>query len=216
VNWSGRQLAGNWDVIWYYTVIHIRLTVLSLTAGSVLAFLLGFLAYRVPRIYPVLLGVCNALYAVPSLAMFAVLGSFLSLLQDRTLVFALALYSLVILLRNMVEGLRSVPPQVVDAATAMGLRPLRRFLTVELPLAVPPIVAGLRVAAVSTVSLITVGGFIGRGALGRLFSDGFQRDIAIEVWAGLIAVMVLALVFDVIIAFVGRLATPWTRAAGAR
>lgn len=216
MNWSGRQLAGNWDVIWYYTVIHIRLTVLSLALGAVLAFLLGFLAYRVPRTYPFLLGACNALYAVPSLAMFAILGSFLSLLEDRTLIFALALYSLVILLRNMVEGLRAVPPQVVDAATAMGLRPLRRFLTVELPLAVPPIVAGLRVAAVSTVSLITVGGFIGRGALGRLFSDGFQRDISIEVWAGLVAVMVLALVFDVVIALAGRIATPWTRVAAAR
>jgi len=78
------------------------------------------------------------------------------------------------------------------------------------------IVAGLRVAAVSTVSLITVGGFIGRGGLGRLFSDGFQRDIAIEVWAGLVAVMVLALVFDVAIAFGGRVATPWTRAQVAR
>jgi osmoprotectant transport system permease protein len=216
MNWSGRQLAGNWDVIWYYTQIHIRIAVLSLVLGAVLAFVLGFLAYRVPRTYPVLLGACNALYAVPSLAMFAVLGSFLSLLEDRTLVFALALYSLVILLRNMVEGLRAVPPQVVDAATAMGLRPLRRFLTVELPLAVPPIVAGLRVAAVSTVSLITVGGFIGRGGLGRLFSDGFQRDISIEVWAGIVAVMVLALVFDMIIAFGGRVATPWTRVRAAR
>ena len=96
----------------------------------------------------------------------------------------------------------------------MGYRPLRRFVTVELPLALPGIVAGLRLATVSTVSLISVGALIGRGALGRLFSDGRARGIVVELWAGLLAVVVLALVLDALLVLAGRLATPWRRATG--
>jgi osmoprotectant transport system permease protein len=116
----------------------------------------------------------------------------------------------------MVEGLRGVSPAVIDASTAMGYRPTRRFLTVELPLALPTIVAGLRVAAVSTISILTVGGVIGRGGLGQMFRDGYVRDITVEVWAALIAVVVLALVADALIFLGGRLATPWTRAGSGR
>ena len=102
-----------------------------------------------------------------------------------------------------------MPDAVVRAADGMGYRPLRRFVAVELPLALPGIVAGLRLATVSTVSLISVGALIGRGALGRLFSDGRARGIVVELWAGLIAVVVLALVLDALLVLAGRLATPW-------
>jgi osmoprotectant transport system permease protein len=216
VSWSGRQLAGNWDVLWHYTWIHIRFTVQSLVLGAVVAFVLGFVAYRWRAAYTPLLGITNALYAIPSLAMFAILGTFFGILSDRSLIVAMAIYTLAILLRNMVEGLRAVSPNVIDASTAMGYRPTRRFLTVELPLALPAIVAGLRVAAVSTISILTVGGVIGRGGLGQMFRDGYVRNITIEVWAALVAVVVLALVADALIFLAGRAATPWTRVRGAR
>ncbi len=219
MSWSGRQLAGNWDVLWHFTWLHLQYTVLSLLLGAAAAFVLGYVAYRIPRTYPVILGVSNALYAIPSVAMFILLGAvFFSgrVLTNQALVIAMAIYTLAILVRNMVEGLRGVSPAVRDASTALGYQPTRRFLTVELPLALPAIIAGLRVAAVSTISLITVGGVIGRGALGQLFQDSFNRDIAIETWAALVAVVLLALVVDVAIVLGGRAVTPWTRVRSAR
>jgi osmoprotectant transport system permease protein len=219
VSWSGRQLAGNWDVLWHYTWLHLQYTLASLLLGASIAFVLGFIAYRWRATYAPLLGIANALYAIPSVAMFILIGALLfggRVLTNEALVLAMAIYTVAILLRNMVEGLRGVPPEVRDAATAMGYRSTKRFFTVELPLALPAIIAGLRVAAVSTISLITVGGIIGRGALGQLFQDSFNRDIAIETWAALVAVVVLALVFDLAIVFGGHVLTPWTRARAAR
>jgi osmoprotectant transport system permease protein len=152
------------------------------------------------------------LYAIPSIAMFILLFPILGLTNDRPVVVTMAIYTLVILVRNIVEGLRAVPPAVVDAATALGYRPVRRFVGVELPLALPSILAGLRVAAVSTISLISVAAVVGRGGLGRLFDDGFQRNITIEVWAGVVGILVLALVCDGLILVAGRVLTPWARA----
>ena len=185
--WSGRQLEGNWDVIWYYTLQHLRYTILAVLLGLVLAVPAGYAAVRHRSLYPVLLVITNVMYAVPALTLF------------------------VILVRNLVESIRSVPEPVIRAADGMGYRPLRRFLGVELPLALPGVVAGLRLATVSTVSLISVGAIIGRGALGRMFSDGFQRKINMEIWSALVAVIVLALVLDLVIYLLGRFATPWTR-----
>ena len=170
---------------------------------------------RRPGTYPALLVVTNVIYAIPSIALFVVLGPWLGFTNDKPIIMAMALYTLVILVRNIVEAVRSVPDAVVRAADGMGYRPLRRFVAVELPLAVPGIVAGLRLATVSTVSLISVGALIGRGGLGRLFSDGRARGIVVELWAGLIAVVVLALVLDALLVLAGRLATPWRRAGRA-
>jgi osmoprotectant transport system permease protein len=107
-----------------------------------------------------------------------------------------------------------VPEPVLRAADAMGYRPFRRFRAVELPLALPGIVAGLRLATVSTVSLISVGAIIGRGGFGRMFADGYQRRINVELWSALVATIALALVLDLIIYTGGRLATPWTQRTG--
>jgi osmoprotectant transport system permease protein len=110
-----------------------------------------------------------------------------------------------------------VPGMVVDSATAMGFRPLRRFLSVELPLSVPVVLAGLRVAAVSSISLVTVGSVVGFGGLGKMFTDGFQRDIPQEIIAGIVLVVVIALVVDGLLLLLGRALTPWIRSrAGAR
>ena len=153
----------------------------------------------------------NVIYAIPSIALFVILGPWLGFTNDKPIVTAMTLYTLVILVRNIVESVRSVPDAVVRAADGMGYRRLHRFVTVELPLAVPGLVAGLRLATVSTVSLISVGALIGRGGLGRLFSDGRARRIVVELWAGLFAVVVLALVLDALLVLAGRWATPWRR-----
>lgn len=209
--WNGPQLSGNWDVIWYYTLQHIRYTVIAVALGTLVSFPIAYLSVRRPAAYPVILSVTNAIYAIPSIALFVLLAPALGVTNDKPIIVAMALYTLVILVRNIVEAIRAVPATVVAAADGMGYRPLARFGAVELPLAVPGIVAGLRLATVSTVSLISVGALIGRGGLGRLFADGRDRRITTELWAGLIAVVVLALVLDAVLVLVGRWATPWTR-----
>ncbi len=209
--WNGRQLSGNWDVVWYYTSQHARYTVLAVLLGLALALPLAYLAVRRPAAYPVLLAATNVIYAIPALTMFVVLGPWLGFTNDKPIVVAMTLYTLVILVRNIVEGIRAVPEPVLRAADAMGYRPFRRFRAVELPLALPGIVAGLRLATVSTVSLISVGAIIGRGGLGRMFADGYQRKINVELWAALGATMVLALALDLVIYAAGRSATPWAR-----
>ena len=211
-NWAGFQLAGNWDVIFYWTRVHLRFTVAAVVLGFAVSLVLAYAAHRQPVVYAPLLVLTNIVYAIPSVVMFALIATFTgTLLSDTPVVLAMALYTMVILVRNITEGLRAVPPGVTDAATAIGYRPLRLFTTVELPLALPGIIAGLRVATVSTVSLISVGALLGRGGLGRLFNDGFNRDINVEVWSGLIAIVVLALVLDALLVIAGRLLTPWAR-----
>jgi osmoprotectant transport system permease protein len=210
--WSGPQLSGNWDVIWFYTKVHLIYTVTAVGIGTALSLPFAYLAVRRPRVYPVMLSVTNAIYAIPSVALFVILAPWLGFTNDKPIVTAMTLYTLVILVRNLVESIRSVPDAVVSAADGMGYRRFARFVTVELPLAVPGIVAGLRLATVSTVSLISVGALIGRGGLGRLFTDGRVRSITVELWAGVIAVVALALVLDAVLVLAGRLATPWQRA----
>jgi len=210
--WNGPQLSGNWDVISYYSGEHVRFTLIAIGLGMLLAFPIAYLCHRRPLAYPPVLAGTNIIYAIPSLAMFALLGPFLGYTNEKPIIVAMALYTLVILVRNMVEGLRAVPRSVTDAATGLGYGRFRRFMTVELPLAVPTIIAGLRLATVSTISLITVGGAIGKGALGRMFADGIDRQIPVELWAGVLAVIALALTADLLILAIGRLLTPWTRA----
>lgn len=210
--WSGPQLSGNWDVIWFYTMQHLRYTLAAVGAGAALSVPLAYLAVRRPSIYPAMLVVTNVIYAIPSIAMFVLLSTWLGFLNDRPIVTAMALYTLVILVRNFVEAIRSVSPSVIAAADGMGFRPLARFVKVELPLAIPGIVAGLRLATVSTVSLISVGALIGRGGLGRLFTDGRRRGITMELWSGMAAIVALALVLDALLLFAGWAAAPWRRA----
>jgi osmoprotectant transport system permease protein len=214
-SWSGFGVGGNWDVIWHYTVVHLRITLFALLLGAVIAFPLGLIGSRWRRTYPPILGVSNVLYTIPSLSLIVVLGiGFgLGLLNDRPLIVALAVYTLAILVRNLVEGLRAVPDHVKEAALGMGYTPLRRLFAVELPLAVPAIIAGLRVAAVSTISLVSVGGVLGRGGLGFLFFEGYRRNRLTEIVAGIVASITLAVIFDVALVLSRRAMTPWMRAA---
>jgi osmoprotectant transport system permease protein len=209
--WSGHQLEGNWDVIWHYSVQHLRFTLVAVFLGAAVSLPLGYAAIRRPALYPPILSVTNVVYAVPSIALFVLLSPVFGYTSDAPVVLAMALYTLIILVRNLVESVRSVPDSVVRAADGMGFRRLARFVRVELPLALPGIIAGLRLATVSTVSLISVGALVGRGGLGRLFSDGRRRGIVVELWAGVIAIVVLALALDALLVLIGRLATPWAR-----
>jgi osmoprotectant transport system permease protein len=215
--WSGDQLSGNWDVLRYYALDHLRITFIALAIGAVVAFPLGILGYRWRRAYPPILSVTNILYSIPSLALLVLLGAaFGEVLSDKPLIVTLAIYTLAILVRNLVEGLRAVPAEVKDAALAMGYTPRRRLFAVELPLALPAMMAGLRVATVSTVSLVSVGGAVGLGGLGFMFFHGYARDLQSEIWAGIIASVVLAVVLDLVIVLLGRGLAPWARKRSAR
>jgi osmoprotectant transport system permease protein len=212
--WNGPQLSGNWNVIWYYVGQHVRYTLASIALGLAITIPLVYVALRWPRTYPPMLVLANVLYAIPSLAMFILLGGWFGYFNDKPVVVAMAIYTLVVLVRNFVEGLRAVPPSVVDAATGLGFGVSRRYFAVDVPLALPGIIAGLRLATVSTISLISVGGLIGRGALGHMLQEGFTRKINVEIAASFIAIVVLALIADALILVAGRALTPWARARG--
>jgi osmoprotectant transport system permease protein len=195
------------------TLEHSAIAGVAVLFGLVLALPLGVLAVRFPVLKGVVLGASGVLFTIPSLALFVLLLP-LTGLSYETAVIGLTVYTLVVLVRNTVEGLAAVPPHVREAARAMGYGGARTLLAVELPLALPVIVAGVRVATVMTISLVSVAGFIGHGALGQLFIDGFQRDFAVPVIAGVVLTLLLALVADLILVAAQRALTPWTRRGG--
>ena len=199
------------------TVQHIYLAGLPLVLGLVLALPLGWLARRYRGLYPLLILGTGLLYTIPSLALFILLPFLLGtkVLDAKNVVVAMTIYSVALLVRTVADGLGSVPDAVNQAATAMGYKRVRRFVSVELPLAVPVISAGLRVAAVSNVSIVSVAALIGVPQLGSLFTDGFYRAFPEPIVAGVVACVLLALVFDGTILAVTRLVTPWQRAGKA-
>jgi osmoprotectant transport system permease protein len=204
--WS--WVSSNGSLIWQLTWENIKLGVLPALYGLVISLPLGVIASRWRWFYPPALTVINVLYAVPSLALFIALIPAFGL-TDTTVIIALTVFSLCVILPNVVAGLRGVPAAVTQAATAMGYGPLRRLVTVELPLAVPVILAGLRVGVVASISLASVGQLIGVSSLGYLFIDGLQRSFPTEIYVGLVLVIALALVCDLILVAVKRALTPW-------
>ena len=204
--WS--WIPGNASLIWHLTWENLKLGVLPALYGLVISLPLGIIAARWRWFYPPVLAVVNIVYAVPSLALFIALIPAFGL-TDTTVIIALTVFSLCVILPNVVEGLRGVPPAVTQAATAMGYGPLRRLALVELPLAVPVIIAGLRVGVVSSISLASVGQLIGVSSLGYLFIDGLQRSFPTEIYVGIVLVIVLALICDLILVAVRRALTPW-------
>jgi osmoprotectant transport system permease protein len=206
------------DDIGYYALQHAWLAALPLVLGLLLATPLGWAARRYRGLYTPVVAGTGLLYTIPSLALFVLLPPLLGLriLDPANVIVALTVYTVALLVRTVADALSAVPPVVVNAATAMGYTPLRRFVAVELPLSVPVVVAGLRVAAVSSISLVTVGAVIGFGGLGKMFTDGFQRGIPAEIVTGIVLVLVLALVIDGLLLLLGRALTPWDRVAAAR
>jgi osmoprotectant transport system permease protein len=180
----------------------------------VFAVPLGFLAYRYRRTRGTLLTVTGLLYTIPSLALFVVLPTITGfpLLSEANVVIALTVYAVAIMTRSVADALESVDPDVRQAATALGYSSWRRFWAVEFPLAGPVMLAGLRVVAVSTIALVTVGILVGVQSLGYFFTNGFQRRIVEEVLTGVVMTLVLALVVDLALSLLGRGVMPWTRA----
>lgn len=190
---------------------HVVLSLLPVLLAVLPALVLGWLAHQNRILRSVLLSVSSIVYTIPSLALFVVLPLVLGtgVTSGVNIVVALALYTVALLVRSVVDALEALPAPVVAAATAMGYRPLRRFLTVELPNAIPVLVAGMRVATVSNVSLVSVAVLLGSGGLGKLFLLGFQIGYVPPQITGLVLIAVIALVADALLVLGQRLATPW-------
>ncbi|TWF78652.1 osmoprotectant transport system permease protein [Pseudonocardia hierapolitana] len=216
--WS--WIPGNADRILALTVEHLRLALIPVVVGLVLSVPLGWLANRYPLARAVLVPAAGVLYTIPSLTLFVVLPGILGtrILSEINIIVALTIYTVALLVRTIADALAAVPGLVVAAATAMGYRPARRFLDVELPLAIPVLIAGLRVATVSSISLVSVGALIGVGGLGEFFTEGFQLQFPTEIIVGVALTVLLALAGDAVLLVIGRILTPWNRqrAGGAR
>jgi osmoprotectant transport system permease protein len=191
---------------------HLLVTIIAVAAGFVISFALALAVRRWPRIYGPILAVSGILYAIPSIALF-VLFIPITGLSLLTVEIALVSYTLVILVRNIVTGLRGVPPEVIEAARGMGYTDRQRLWRVELPIAMPIIVAGLRIATVTTIGLVTIATLIGMGGLGYLIVNiGIQRRFPTATLTGVIVVVLLATVIDLGFQALQRRLTPWARA----
>ncbi len=189
---------------------HLYVAIVSVLIGLALALPIGMLAVQVRRTYGPILVFTTFVYALPSLAVFAFLLNYTGL-SDWTLILPLAFYALAILVRSVTDGLNNVSEEMRIAATAMGYRPLRRLLTVDLPAAIPVVIAGLRVATVASISLVTVGSLIGIPGLGQLFTEGLNNDFITEIVTGLVLVAFWAILFDLLLVLIGWLLAPWAR-----
>jgi osmoprotectant transport system permease protein len=208
-SWVGRHLDDIRDAL----VQHVQLTGLALLFGLALAFPLALAAVQWPRLYGPILGFTGVLFTIPSLALFILLIPFTGL-QIQTALIGLTIYTLLILVRNMVEGLRGVDGDVREAAQAMGYTRARQLLQVELPLALPVIIAGVRIATVTTIGLVTVTALIGWGGLGQLFIEGFTLNFSTPIVIGIVLSALLAFTADLLLVGLQHRLTPWARSGG--
>jgi osmoprotectant transport system permease protein len=193
---------------------HVFLTLIAVGIGLVIALPLAVLAYRYRKSEAPILGVTGAIYTIPSLALLGFLIPITGL-GTTTAEIALVGYTLLILVRNVVAGLDGVPSDVREAARGMGLSRRRQLLTVEFPLAIPAIMAGIRIATVTTIGLVTITALIGAGGLGQLINDGLINDFRTETVLGVVLSVALAIVIDGLLVGVERLLTPWARRGAA-
>jgi len=191
---------------------HAGLTARAVLIALIVAVPLSVLAYWIRPLTGPILALSGVLYTIPSLALLALLAPAVGTTSDTSVLIALVLYALLVLVRNALTGLSQVPDEVREAASGMGYGRFGRLLRVELPLALPGIITGLRLATVSTVALVTVGSLIGQGGLGDLILGGFRNNFyKAEILTGSLLCVALALVLDLALAGLGRLLTPWTR-----
>jgi osmoprotectant transport system permease protein len=191
---------------------HAGLTARAVIIALVVAVPLAVVAYWIRPLTGPILALSGILYTIPSLALLALLAPAVGTTTDTSVLIALVLYALLVMVRNSLAGLTQVPGEVRDAALGMGYGRFGRLWRIELPLALPGIVTGLRLATVSTVALVTVGGIIGRGGLGDMILGGFRNNFyKAEIMTASILCVVLALVLDLILAGLGRVLTPWAR-----
>jgi len=196
---------------------HIWLSLLPVLIGAVLAVPVGYAAVRWGWLYQPIVNVGGVIYSIPSLALFVILPALLGtgVLDPLNIVAALALYTFALLTRTVADALRSVQGEATQAAFALGYRPLRQLFGVEIPMALPVMFAGLRVATVANISLVSVGAIIGVGGLGALFTRGLQLDFIEPIVVGIVLSVLLAAVCDALIVLTQRWLTPWAR-VGAR
>jgi len=190
---------------------HVWITVVSVLLGAVIAFPLALLARRSAGAAGFVLGSSTVIYTIPSLAMFSLLLPYTGI-SPWTVVIGLALYTLTILVRNILAGLSAVPDDVLEAGRGLGYGPAKLLLRIELPLALPVIMAGLRVATVSTVALVTVGVIVGYGGLGKLLLLAIDSQFKAQIFTASVLCVLLAIAFDALLLGTQRLLTPWQRA----
>lgn len=210
MNW----VVNNLELIGELTLVHLRQSLIALVVGFVVSIPIGWVAWRYRLVRSSVITITGLLYTIPSLALLIlvpVITGWYSIISENNLVVALAIYAVAILVRAVADGLDSVDAGVRQASTAIGYGSFRRFWAVEFPLAGPVVLAGLRVTSASTIALATVGILVGIQNLGYLFTNGLQRRIIPEVFAGVVAVVVIALVVDLLLVLAGRLLMPWTR-----
>lgn len=209
---SWRYIHDNADAILDKLVFHAGLTAETVLIALVVAVPLAVAAYWIRPLTGPILALSGVLYTIPSLALLALLAPALGTTNVTSVLVALVLYALLVLVRNSLAGLTGVSDEVRDAAAGMGYGRVGRLFRIELPLALPGIITGLRLATVSTVALVTVGSLIGQGGLGDLILGGFRNNFyKAQILTGAILCVALALVLDLVLAGVGRLLTPWTR-----
>lgn len=208
-----RYLLNHWDTAWTLTLIHLRLSLIPVLLGLAIAVPLGAYIWRTNALRRITTVIASIIFTIPSLALFVVLPLVIPtrILDEANVIIALTLYTTALLVRAVPEALDAVPAQVRDAATAIGYTPLTQTVKVELPLSIPVLIAGLRVIAVTNISMVAVGSVIGIGGLGTWFTDGYQADKSDQIVGGIIAIFLLALIVDVLIMALGRIVTPWSR-----
>lgn len=209
MNWS--WLTDNTGTIASLAWQHVLIALPAIVATFLFAVPLGWAAHRSGRFREVIVAATSLIYVIPGLAMFVfmplILGT--SILSPLNVIVAMTLYGVALMVRSAADAFDSVPADVRQSATAAGYSPIARFMRVELPLAGPGLVSGMRVVAASTVSLISVGALIGVQSLGTLFTEGFQRAFPTEIIAGLVGTIALAVLIDVFLTLIARLAMPW-------
>lgn len=206
-------VSNNLDLIGQLALSHLLLALPAIILTLLISLPIGWVAHRYRWSRLLTLTAAGLIYAIPSLPLLIMLPLIFGfgVRDDANVIAALTLYGIALMVRSVSDGLDAVPAEPVLAARALGMSTARRFFTVELPLAGPAMLAGLRVVSVSTIALVTVSAVLGTRSLGMLFTDGFQRNIVAEVGAGIIGTVALALLFDALLVVGGRLVLPWVR-----
>ncbi|MBC7589951.1 MAG: ABC transporter permease subunit [Salinibacterium sp.] len=206
----------NFGLIARLTGNHVALSIVPIVLGFAIAVPLGWIANRRPALRSVVIAGGSLLYTIPSLPLFVILPYVLGtkITDDRNIVVALTLYAIAMMVRTAADALAAVPADAIEAATSIGYSTWTRFWLVEFPLAGPVLLAGLRVVSASTIALVSVGAIIGSANLGYLYTNGKQRDFLEEIVIGILASLVIALVFDVVLVLLGRVLMPWSRRSG--
>ncbi|KPY89240.1 ABC transporter permease subunit [Pseudomonas syringae pv. tagetis] len=207
---DGAWIVENWQQIGLLLIDHIQMVTLALCTGVLLAGAMVLLTLWQPGLARPMIYTCGLLFTIPSLALFILIMPFTGL-SKTTAVIGLSLYALLIVLQNTLAGLASLPADVVEEARALGYTRMQRFLGVELPLALPALLAGLRTTSVTLVGLVTVTALIGQGGLGQLFITGLAQSFTTPVAVSPVLTVILALCFDFLFYSINKWLVPWVR-----